>query len=510
MARSIAIPAEETAPAARSIRRAGAIALAAACIGLLFQLLFFDTGLGLNYPLAVAALLAAAWFVPERPARRIHALDAWLPAAAVILAAFVALRGDPTLVSLDVLGSLALAALSIASFGGLAVVRRPFGAIVMLGLRVAVAAVSYAGFVIATLRSRMPLHRARTGLGRMSGVLRGMLLAIPLLILFLALFASADAVFGQLVGDLPDLRLDLNGLLGRTVIALMAAWIAAGALSYVAVGGETDPGSAPISVRRWLGTTEALTVVVLLDALFAVFVSVQATYLFGGRDTLQASGLTYADYARRGFFELLAVAMTVGCLVLAMEAFIRGRSRGYVAATVVLIVLTLVVLASAFLRLRLYQDAYGWTELRFYVLAAIIWLAIGAAAAMAAILLQLTRWLPHVLVILSIAFGLAFNVIGPARFIAEQNIARLADGSLPADAYEGLDLFYLSTLGDDAMLVIAERYGTLPASARDDARTVLGYRATEIALDPAADDWQAWSLSRDRLRSILSSGGLLR
>lgn len=510
MAETIAIPNERAATAARTVRRAGAIGLAAVAIGLLAQLLFFDTGLGLNYPLAMAALLAAAWFVPERPTRWPALPDVWLPAAALVLAAFVGLRGDPTLVALDVLGSLTLATLAIASFGGMEVVRRPFAPIFVLGLRVMVAAIGEVGPVLDGIRRRVPLHRARAGLGRMSGILRGLLLALPLLLLFLVLFSSADAVFGRLVSDLPDFDLDLGSLPGRTIIAVVAAGLTAGLLAFVAIGRQSERGLGAIRVRRWLGMTEAITVLVLLDLLFAAFVAVQATYLFGGRDTLQASGLTYAEYARRGFFELMAVALTVGWLVLALEAFIARRSRGYVVAIVALIGLTLVVLASAFLRLRLYQDVYGWTELRFYVLAAIVWLAIGAVAAIVVVVLNATRWLPHFLVILSVAFGLAFNVIGPARFIAEQNIARLADGSLPADAYEGLDLFYLSTLGDDALVVIAERRDELPSSVRTEADRLIGFRAEEIALDPAADDWQAWNLSRDRLTSLLPDIVLLR
>jgi hypothetical protein len=190
---------------------------------------------------------------------------------------------------------------------------------------------------------------------------------------------------------------------------------------------------------------------------------------------------------------------------------VARRSRAYVIGIVVLICLTLMVLASAFLRLRLYQDAYGWTELRFYVLAAILWLAIGAAGAAACIVLDRTRWLPHGLVMLSVVFGLAFNVIGPVRFIAEQNVARLSDPSLPADAHLRLDVAYLADLGDDAIAVVAERFPEgLPASSRETAQRVLADRAATLASDPAIDDWQAWNLSRERIRALLSQEGLLR
>jgi hypothetical protein len=509
MATAATVSAAGTRDRVGTVPRAGAIGLAAVGIGLLVQLLFFDTGLGTNYPIAVAALLAAAWFVPQRPTRWPAIADAWLAGAAVALAAFVALRGDPTLIQLDVLGSVTLATLAIASFGGMAVVQRPFLRIVVLGLRVVVSAIGTGIAVLDGIRRQLPAARLRSGLEPASGVLRGLLLALPLLFLFIVLFSSADAVFGRLLQDLPDL--DLGQLPGRLTVAMLAAWLAAGLLAFVSVGRGEDRITGSKAQKRWLGSTEAITVLVALDLLFAAFVAVQATYLFGGRDTLEAAGLTYSEYARRGFFELLAVAIVVGALVLGFEALVARRSRAYVIGIVVLICLTLMVLASAFLRLRLYQDAYGWTELRFYVLAAILWLAIGAAGAAACIVLDRTRWLPHGLLMLSVVFGLAFNVIGPVRFIAEQNVARLSDPNLPADAHLRLDVAYLADLGDDAIAVVAERFPEgLPASSRETAQRVLADRAATLASDPAIDDWQAWNLSRERIRALLSQEGLLR
>jgi hypothetical protein len=98
-------PSAQARVSARTVRRAGAIVLAAAAFGLLVQLLFFDTGLGINFPLAVAFLLAVAWLVPGRRVRWPLAADAWLAPAALVLSVFVGLRGDRTLVALDLLGS---------------------------------------------------------------------------------------------------------------------------------------------------------------------------------------------------------------------------------------------------------------------------------------------------------------------------------------------------------------------------------------------------------------------
>jgi hypothetical protein len=506
------IPAAAERAARSTVARVRSIALAAVAIGLLAQLLFFDTGFGINFPIATLAILACAWFVPARPTLWPRLADVWLPVAAVALAGFVALRGDRTLIALDVLGSVTLTTLALASFGGMRVVQRPFATIVLLGLRAIAAGSASGSDVIEGLLRRLPPRRANTEPSAWPGVLRGLVFALPLLLLFVVLFASADAVFARILSDLFSWDFDIGSLPGRFITALAAAWLTAGLLVFVSRGSEDDHifAASGEPVRR-MGSTEAVTVLVALDLLFGFFVALQATYLFGGQSTLDASGLTYAEYARRGFFELLAVAFAVGGLVLGLEALVRRRSRMYVTSLLVLVALTLVVLASAFLRLRLYQDAYGWTELRFYVFAAILWMAIGALGASACIWLDRTRWLPHGMVILSVAFGLAFNVIGPIGFIAEQNITRVAEGTLPADADDDIDLGYLALLGDDALAVIAESYpDRLPPDVRTDAQNLLEAYATGFAHDPSVDDWQAWNLSRERIRALLSDEGLLR
>jgi hypothetical protein len=287
-------------------------------------------------------------------------------------------------------------------------------------------------------------------------------------------------------------------------MAAIAAWLAGGLLVFVA-SAEHMPGIDDAwPDRPRLGVAEAVTVLVVLDVLFAGFAALQAAYLFGGPDTLQASGLTYAQYARRGFFELLAVAGMTGGLILGLEAVVTRRTRAYLVGSIGLVLLTGVVLASAFLRLRLYQDAYGWTELRFYVLAAILWLAIGAGTTAVALAIDRTRWVPRAMVGLSIVFGLAFNVIGPVHHVAVQNVARALHPELVAPGGAvGLDAFYLATLGDDALVVLAEALPDLPEPMHREASAVLDDR-TRFGPDlrtPSA--WQEWNLSRERARDLL-------
>src|SRR4030095_913682 len=121
------------------------------------------------------------------------------------------------------------------------------------------------------------------------------------------------------------------------------------------------------------------------DLLFALFAVVQVVFLFGGTDTLAAIGMTYSDYARQGYFQLVGVVALAGLLLLGAHEVI-GRTPAFVAAATALLALTAVILGSAALRLALYQGAYGWTELRFFVGASIAWLALCIGFAVAFLL----------------------------------------------------------------------------------------------------------------------------
>lgn len=496
------------------VRTSMGIGLVALAAGLLAQFLFVDAGFGINVLIATLALLLAGWVVRDRAKPSPRLLDAWLAPGSLILAAFVALRGDGTLVTLDVLGAIALSGAALVSFGGLRVLERPFTAIADLAGRLALSGIVGGTQPFAALAGLTSTLRGHSRAGRFAPVLRGLLIAVPLVLVFVALFSSADAVFARITGDLLDWNLDLGSLPGRLALVAIVAWVAAGLLAFVARGEDRSPGTttdAVASGRPHLGSAEAVTVLVVLDLLFIGFVVLQGAYLFGGRDTLEASGLTYSEYARRGFFELLAVAFLVAGLILALEGFVRTRTRTYVLAAIGLVLLTIVVLASAFLRLRLYQDAYGWTELRFYVLAAIAWLAIGALIAAVTLARNQTRWLIHGMLVLSFVFGLAFNVIGPVRFIAEQNIQRAIHPELVAPGGEtGLDVYYLAMLGDDALSVMAENLCALPGPLSKQALEAVTMWKGWLGRDAAGKAWQAWNLSRERARDArLSSVCLL-
>ena len=499
------------AEAGSRIRDAGRVVMIGAALGVAGQLLFFDVGLGINFPLAILVLLGAGW-TARRPGMRPAVTDAWLAPAAVAFAAFAAVRADATLLMLDVLASLALSGAALASFGGRDVARQPLGSVVRTGFAVAGWVGGGSAGALASARRGLPAApRARDRARPVVPILRGLLIAAPILVVFVTLFASADPIFARGVEDLVGLDLDLDDLTGRVALGAAIAWLATGALAMTA---SVPPPPGASAGRRWapswrIGSTEALTVLVAVNAVFIGFVGLQAAYLFGGFDTMQAIGLSYADYARRGFFELVAVAVLAVGLAVALDRLTRTRTSWLVGAGVALMTLTAAVLVSSAFRMRLYQEAYGWTELRLYVFATIALLAVVLLAMVAGLLLDRVRWIGHVAIVAGLLIGVGLNVIGPIRFITEQNVARLADPSLvPEHGTAGLDELYLASLGDDAVPGLIRALPLLDGKRAEWLELDLSLRLRDLH-EPGLEAWQAWNHGREVARDALESAGIV-
>jgi hypothetical protein len=564
--------------------------------GILFDALAPGNAAGLNAAILMAAFLTAALLVAGREGiRRMDPADAWLAPAALALASMAVVRADHWLVTLDLLLAVVLAAGAVGCLAGGRVTRGLVPRVLELAVGAVAAAAIGAGSVlraprpgtagIAAMAAPSRWRRLGGRLRRGTPVARGLLIALPVAAVFVALFASADAVFARLTSDVlawqPDV--DLEDLLFRTVVVTVVAWGTAGLLGlaagllpgYVAVPAlrqsEPDDGagpaphaasagvpSAPVSAASstappvspsvdgpplpplptahpagsgwysagmspqpgaWLpvartgerppprlGSTEAATILVVVDVLFAAFVALQLAYLFGGTDTMAMAGLTYAEYARRGFFELALVAVLAGLLVVTLDLAVGSRSRGQLAGALVLLALTAVVLASALLRLRLYQSMYGWTELRLVVLVAIAWLAVALAVTAGLLLARRTRWTLHALGIMVLVAVAAMNVIGPQAFVTERNLERAIDPSLvPAGGSTGLDTDYLTQLGDEAVAPVVDAWGRLGQADRDALAPALAWRQEQLRTDPSLQGWPSWNLTRERARAALQA-----
>ena len=229
------------------------------------------------------------------------------------------------------------------------------------------------------------LRRRRTPVS--APALRGLALGACLAVVFGALFHSADEAFAQITDEVLSPDLDLGLLPDRALVALLVALLPV-SLALVA----ERPALAP-RAREPRASTEWTVALAMLNVVFAAFVLVQLTVLFGGHDhVLETVGLTYSEYARQGFFELLVVAfLTLGVAALAGRR--RGERNGRRPTTVELLIgllflMTLVIVVSALRRLGLYEEAFGFTVDRLLGHAASLYvgalllaaLVLGAAA----------------------------------------------------------------------------------------------------------------------------------
>ena len=146
---------------------------------------------------------------------------------------------------------------------------------------------------------------SRSGLKRFWAVLRGVLIAIPIIAVFAALLASADLVFAQRLQDFVRLfRLEnLPEYIFRGVYILIGAYALCGIFLHAALKSQDEKpaGSEKPLVAPFLGFTEAAVVLGAVVVLFALFAVVQFQYFFGGQTNIGVQGYTYAEYARRGF-----------------------------------------------------------------------------------------------------------------------------------------------------------------------------------------------------------------
>ena len=542
-----------------SLRPIGyAIALAIA-LGVVAEVLFDGPALGIGL-LAFIALLLGAGLVVGPADTHLDRSDLWLAPGALVFAAFIALRDDPTLVRFDLVAALALATGAALALSGTAVTRTAIENAARLGGWAVAIVLTGSGHLLERARPSIHVPAVSSASTRALGTLaRGLLIAAIPLSIFVALFATADSVFARTLIEVTRISLDMGDVPSHAAFVMIGTWLAGGFLAIIVFGTDVrtsrgrslepwgsvffgsgpepgaaaagpgsagdpadgggradapltewglppDAGAATVSPRLRLGWAEATVVLVAIELVFAVFIVIQVAYLFGGRDTLAASGQTYSQYATRGFQELVAVAVLAGAMILSLEAVVERRTRVYKAAAVGLLVMTGIVLASAFLRLRLYQDAYGWTELRFYVFSAIVYLGLAIVAVGTLVLRDRSRWSLHALGLGAIVVAVAVNLVEPHVFVADQNVARAIDPSLvPAGGRSGLDAQYVLSLSDDAVPTLVAALPWLPEPNGSLIEEGLRQRSAALTANPALRSPSAWNLARMRAREALDT-----
>lgn len=468
---------------------------AALALGVLGDLLLRARPYGLNAALwAVATLACAAGLLYWRE-RRLTPWTTVFLAASAAFALCLAWRDSAYLKWLAAGCSLVSAALAAGVVGGLAPASGTFleyFSVLLRGAR----RILFGGW--RTLTAADPGNWPVDALRKpwLAALLRGLLLAIPVLAVFTLLFASADDAFGDLITKM--FSFDRKSLPRPSAAFALSAYLAGGLLCTVVAGVAQRLPREKIRQRIQTSGIEAAVVFAAVDALFLAFVVVQFQYFFGGSGRIESvAELTYAEYARRGFSELCTVAV----LTLLVQYFFHWLSQGARPRekticrllSVLMLLLVAVIMVSALMRMRLYVEAYGLTELRFYSTAFMAWIGLSLAWFAVTALWGRTKRFALGMVLSGLVFVMAFHVMNPGQIIVSRNLARISEG-------KDFDERYALQLGDDAIPAIVAALGTLP---EDDAKTFLSRLADKSSYNERHTGWRRWNWSRSKAYKLL-------
>lgn len=449
---------------------------------------------GLNLTVCVIALVVAGAWVVHRHRIPVSADAPWLALTVLLCAVAFVRRDSLTLRALDLV--------ALAVFLG-------FAALAVQGASLRLRGVS--AYVIATCTAAahawfgalrlvigdiawgtLPIHGRWRDLGAV-GI--GLAIAAPLLLLFGGLLVSADASFESFV---TSFRFDITRIASHVFFAGVCAALVAGYLRG-AVLGDADV-AARVEQLSPPGVRFATTATVLgaLDLLFLLFLSVQARWLFGGADTVAATtGLTVAEYARRGFFELVTVAALVLPLLLvadwATQRDTPPQRTSFRALSVLTVLLVGALMGSALQRMLLYVQSFGLTDQRFYTTAFMVWLAGVFAWFVWTVLRGARARFAFGALVQGMALLAGLHLLNPDAFITRTNAARAAVGTPFDAAYAAGEL---SADAVPALLHALPRLGE--AERREVAKRLLARWG-----GPSTRDWRSWNWSVSRARALV-------
>jgi hypothetical protein len=405
---------------------------------------------GIGFFVVALACAGCAWTIK----REVKLLPAAWAVLSLALVGVTVLRDAYWLYILCMIGACIAGSLAVA--GG-----RSVGGLLLGSITVTLASPIAVPWVISGLNS-LRRKASRPSIR----VTQSVIVSLVLLAVFVPLLTGADAAFAGVLGRLTP-TVDGDSVVRWLTMFFLVGAGAAGASLAITAPPEVIPRDRRASRLARVQWAMPVGILVLLFTGFAV---IQFAALFGGSDYVRrTSGMTYAEYARSGFWQLLAVTVLTLVVVAAAAhwapretASDRAWLRGLLGA---LSVLMLVVVASALSRMWAYQQAYGFTVLRLLVEACELWLGVVYLLVIAAGVRLGAGWLPRAVVGSGLTGLLVFAWLNPERMIAEHNIAN-----------NRIDVVYLSGLSADAA-------PALPVGLRP-------------CPPPGDRDWRNWNLSR--------------
>ena len=489
---------EHTNITAREIRLLAVLALIA---GIVFDYLFFGKAIGVSYPLFLAVFYCVFWVASHKRVSFQIDFGWFLFVPILLLSAAFAIHSNPVLLARNsvLIPLLLLVQTTLLVYGyewsSVRCVSRFIGRLTD-HISVNVPKVFLELISLAKVANRMVPEKRKT----LKNIFIGLIISVPLLVIVIPLLASADTVFQNFLADILK-SLESIGSIPLAEHVGVIGIITVLLFGYLAVVLKAEVEGASVPVERGTGGSDAtivVTVLVMVNAVYILFCAIQFTYLFGGEEVIRSiPDYTYAEYARRGFSELIVVTIINLSILLIGLRFTKNDGkldRLVLALRCLLVLCTVIMLYSAHLRLKLYEDAYGYTYARIF---AHTFIGFLFTLFMLTLYKLWQRDLP-LLKAFAVAALLAYttlNYVNIDAIIAQRNIDRyFRTGKI--------DLDYLQELSYDAIPELtrlsADSYGDMAAKAE---AVLLRDKQAELNSE---SPWQSYNFSKVRARQILS------
>ncbi|MFN2146309.1 MAG: DUF4153 domain-containing protein [Anaerolineales bacterium] len=441
-------------------------------LGWLFDFLFWDKVPGISIAIYVTAVTVAGFLLARhqgiQPASSIY----WLLIPLVFFTAMTFIRAEPTTTFFNVLAILVILGILARSLQGGKWWEYRFADYIKSAFLLGFESL-FRQIAVFTNQPKPASGQGkpREGLRQSLAVLRGLLIALPIVLIFAAMLAEADPIFGNAFEDFLDIFNieNIGEYIFRSILICMMAYILLGVFMHAFFKDhDADLDIEKRWLPRFLGITETIIVLGSVNLLFLAFVSIQFQYFFGGETMISIDGYTYSEYARRGFGELVTVAVFSLLLFIGLSYIAKreesSHQRWFSIMGLVLFALVSVILISSYQRLLLYESVYGFTRLRTYTHVFIWWL--GALLLTVSLLevFHRQRHLALAALIAGMGFIASLDMINVDGFIVRQNVARMADADFKGDepnterSYSEVDIGYLASLSEDVVPTLSRLY----------------------------------------------------
>lgn len=317
----------------------------------------------------------------------------------------------------------------------------------------------------------------------MKQIIIGLVISLPLLIIILALLISADTVFAEILKPIKYVIMNifnikfLSSIYFRAIfIILVFMYIVAFICSMLKI----DPNkkkSASKGINMQNITVN--TVLTVLNVVYLLFSIVQFVYLFANLGIVE--NFDYATYARRGFFQLMFVTLINFVIIIITSLNKRETTKGINIYTkimnMLLIVFTVVMILSSFLRMYLYEQEYGYTFLRLLVYFILVTELILAIPTFVYVFNKKISLLKYYIVIISVMLVI-LNFTNVDKTIARRNVDKYISETSLKDEKAEIDIKYLKKLSIDAVPEIVRLYqNTSDTSLKNNIELYLTYNS---------------------------------